>query len=255
MTPPAERRDTRPWARELKFLAPAADAPAIRAWMRHTMAADPHGTGPHHDEYDISTIYFDTEGHDVFNRRGSFGRAKLRIRRYGRSSTAFLERKLRTDGMLAKRRTPVNLAVLDRLNHPLDRGWDGHWFHKRLLKRGLMPATQMTYHRVARSTPLHSAASSGGYVRVTMDSDLRVQPAYGFVFSAERGMLIAPDRVIVEVKFQGPEPDALNELQRMFRLHPQSVSKYRLGAGTLGVEPALSHTTNAAASLAMGDPS
>ena len=151
MTPPAGSRDTRPWARELKFLAPVGDAPAIRAWMRHTLAADPHGIGPHHDEYDISTIYFDTDDHDVFNRRGSFGRAKLRIRRYGRSFTVFLERKLRTDGMLAKRRTPVRLTELDRLTLPLDKGWDGHWFHKRLLKRGLTPPWQL--HRALALAP------------------------------------------------------------------------------------------------------
>ena len=250
MTPPSGNRDTRPYARELKFLAPLGEVPAIRAWMRHTLSADPHGTGSHHDAYDITTIYFDTEDHDVFNRRGSFGRAKLRIRRYGRSSTAFLERKLRTGGMLAKRRTPVRLTELDRLTAPLNREWTGHWFHKRLLKRALTPATQMTYSRIARGLQTDT-----GYVRVTMDVDLRVQPAYGFAFSPERGTLVLPNFAIVEVKFQGPEPPALAELTHMFHLTPQPVSKYRLGAAILGVAADAPRATHAADSLSLGDPS
>ena len=76
-------------------------------WARTFLGADPHGTGPFGDEYRTSTLYFDTaEGH-VFHRWGSYGRAKYRIRRYGDSNVAFLERKLRRPGMLVKRRTQV----------------------------------------------------------------------------------------------------------------------------------------------------
>jgi hypothetical protein len=36
----------------------------------------------------------------VFHRRGSFGRSKYRIRRYGEAQVGFLERKLKTRGLL-----------------------------------------------------------------------------------------------------------------------------------------------------------
>lgn len=250
MATPDSTRETRAFARELKFLAPVADAPRLRAWMRNTLQPDPHGTGPHRDEYDITTLYLDTDGLDVFNRRRSFGRAKLRVRRYGRSPIAFLERKLRTDGLLAKRRTPVALAELARLNEPLDKTWTGHWFLKRLRKRSLAPATLMTYHRIARSMQTPT-----GYARVTMDVDLRVQAAHGFTLSQPPGQLVISDHVILEVKFQGPLPALIETLRTEFSLEPQSVSKYRLGAATLGAVAEHEIQHEASPLFSMGDPS
>jgi hypothetical protein len=76
------------------------------------LIADPHGTGPHADEYRVSTLYLDTAGRDVFHRRGSYGRSKYRVRRYGDEPRVFLERKLRTASRLAKRRTDIPLDEL-----------------------------------------------------------------------------------------------------------------------------------------------
>ena len=79
----------------------------------------------------ITTAY----GFDVFHRRGSFGRAKYRVRRYDESPRVFLERKLRSS-VVTKRRTLVNLEELARLRgEQLDRGWAGGWFHGRMLAR------------------------------------------------------------------------------------------------------------------------
>src|SRR5918995_3557948 len=93
-------RETRAAASEIKFLIDPALAPHILQWAREHLEADPHGTGPFGDEYDIATIYFDTPEHDVFQRRGSFGRAKYRVRRYNESTVVFLERKLRKPRLL-----------------------------------------------------------------------------------------------------------------------------------------------------------
>ena len=46
---------------------------------------------------------------------GWYGRSKFRIRRYGFSDIIFLERKFRTERLLAKRRTTVSVLDLDRL--------------------------------------------------------------------------------------------------------------------------------------------
>src|SRR5688500_6257223 len=98
-------RETRAAAAEIKFLIKPSLAPRILDWARTDLEADSHGTGPFGDEYDISSLYFDTSDHDVFRRRSSFGRAKYRVRRYGASDVVFLERKLRKPGLLIKRRT------------------------------------------------------------------------------------------------------------------------------------------------------
>ncbi len=109
-----DAKETRAQAFEIKFVVDSQMGERIREWARTFLDADPHGTGPFGDEYRTSTLYFDTaEGH-VFHRWGSYGRAKYRIRRYGDSDVAFLERKLRRPGMLVKRRTQVALHELER---------------------------------------------------------------------------------------------------------------------------------------------
>src|SRR5262245_30864964 len=111
-------REVRTHAYEIKFLVEAHVAGRIQAWARTHLNADPHGTGPFGDEYRTSSIYFDTDALDVFHRRGSYGRSKYRIRRYGDAETVFLERKLREPSVLAKRRTRTDLISLDQLSHP-----------------------------------------------------------------------------------------------------------------------------------------
>ena len=86
----------------------------IRHWARTHLDPDAHGLGPFGDEYRTTSVYFDTDAFDVFHRRGSFGRSKYRIRRYGDEETVFLERKMRQPAVLAKRRTSLSLAALSR---------------------------------------------------------------------------------------------------------------------------------------------
>ena len=100
-------RETRDGAREVKFLVPAATAARILAWARTRLIADPHAGGPTGDEYHTTTIYLDTDDRAVYQRRGSYGRSKYRIRRYGTAHLAWIERKLRTNTLLSKRRTEL----------------------------------------------------------------------------------------------------------------------------------------------------
>jgi len=101
----------------------------------------------------------------VFHRNGSYGRSKYRIRRYGRSDVACLERKLKTRGLLAKRRSPVELEELPRLNNgDPEPGWAGQWFHQRLQARRLDPVCRIQYRRTARV-----AMTRNGPIRLTLD--------------------------------------------------------------------------------------
>ena len=75
---------------EIKFLVNEATGIQIREWARGRLSPDPHGTGPHADEYRVSTLYLDTAARDVFHRRGSYGRSKYRVRRYGEEPRVFL---------------------------------------------------------------------------------------------------------------------------------------------------------------------
>ena len=122
-------RETRPFATEIKFVVDAATGARIREWVRENLEPDPYGGGPFKDEYQTASLYFDTSRGDVFHQRGSFGRSKYRVRRYGAASFVFLERKLRKPGILVKRRTTVALEAIDRLAlSRSDPEWPGDGF-------------------------------------------------------------------------------------------------------------------------------
>ncbi len=222
-------RETRPFASEVKFLVDAPTAVQIRAWMRAHLDPDPHGSGPWGDEYQTTSIYFDTRAGDVFHRRGSFGRGKYRVRRYGSSGAVFLERKLRRPGILAKRRTLIPLDALDRLQaEESDPDWAGAWFHRRLRLRGIRPVCRVTYTRTARM-----AATSDGSVRATLDTDVQVARASGLTFDPSPGVPITETRPILELKYRRQLPALFKQLIAAFALVPHPASKYRLGVGAL----------------------
>ena len=219
-----DSRETRVRATELKFVLPSAVAHEVRGWARTRLEADPNGTGPAADQYRTTSLYFDTEAFDVFHRRGSFGRAKYRVRRYGQERVIFLERKLRTSTLLAKRRTSVDLDDLSALQDDgISEGWSGAWFHGRLLARGLRPRVQVSYRRTARL-----GQSPHGPARLTLDDELRAVPLGRLGFVAESGHEALPDRVILEMKYRISMPVQFKQLIEEFSIVPARVSKYRL---------------------------
>lgn len=232
MSPSTDQRENREFAAEIKFLVTLPAAEKIRAWSRLHLLPDPNATGEAGDGYQITSLYFDTEKFDVFHRKGSFGRCKYRIRRYGPDVTAFLERKLKTRGLVSKRRSNVQIDELERLAavEPDDQ-WTGYWYHRRLLARRLRPVCQITYSRTARvsMTPV-------GPIRLTMDDAVRAVPVHGLEFRGlQEGVTLAENHVIIELKYRQETPVLFKRLIDEFSLTPQSVSKYRLAAAALGL--------------------
>jgi hypothetical protein len=224
-------RETRPTARELKFLVPIATADRIVAWSRGRLSHDPHGTGPFRDEYRTTSLYFDTSALDVYYRKGSFGRSKYRIRRYDAAPIAYLERKLRTQGVLTKRRTPVTLDALQQLaTVGSDRSWPGFWFQQRIGMRHLRPTCQITYQRIARLV-----TTFDGPARLTVDRAVLARPALAdqFVPDAADGTKVLNGDAIVELKFLGQPPAMFRELVEIFAIESFTISKYRLSIEAL----------------------
>jgi hypothetical protein len=221
----AETRETRTHASEIKFVVDRLVGVEIRDWARQHLPPDPHGSGLFGDEYTITSLYFDTSRHDVFHRRGSFGRAKYRIRRYGHNDTVFLERKLRRPTLLVKRRTKVSFVDLARLNGGrVDGRWLGTWFERRVAARQLGPTCQISYRRVARG-----ATGPPDSVRMTVDESIVATPATTVKFSSDPGVPVLDGAMIVELKFRGILPATFRRLLEDFRLSQQTASKYRLG--------------------------
>lgn len=231
MTPSLGTRETRQRAWEYKFLVTPAIGEQIRDWARARLAPDPHGSGEWRDMYQVTSLYLDTPAFDVYHRNGSYRRGRFRIRRYGASPDVFLERKLRTKRLVAKRRTATTLDELDRLEEPHPHtGGDGRWFHRRLLNRHLSPVCLISYRRTARV-----AMTPNGPHRLTLDDDLRALPTGSFRFRTDPGMPILPARQVVELKFQQALPLLFKNLIEEFALNLQPFSKYRRAAASLGL--------------------
>jgi len=230
MTLPIDAHETRPAAIEVKFLLDADRAERARAWARDHLAPDPHGRGEHGDAYRTTTLYLDTPDLDVFHRRGSYGRAKYRLRRYEGSDLAFLERKLRRPGLLVKWRTSLAPGALDLLaTGGLASGAPGHWFQRRMACRQLAPSCVVTYRRLARLGTAESAP-----VRLTLDDDLRASSATGFGMTpaGPEGPVLR-GRHILELKYRGRLPALFRRLVQDLALTPGGISKYRLAIAML----------------------
>jgi hypothetical protein len=233
MSPSTDSRENRQFASELKFVVGRPLADQIRAWARARLQPDPNAGGDSNDVYQISSLYFDTEQYDVFHRKGSFGRSKYRIRRYGPSQFAFLERKLKTRGLVSKRRSLVSVDELNRLAADLNGAWPGSWYHRRLLARRLRPVCQISYNRTARV-----AKNEHGIIRLTVDENVRAVPIQGLGFNGhEAGTPLVGDPIIVELKYVIDLPALFKQLVEEFALNPQPISKYRLAVVALGFVP------------------
>jgi len=234
MSPSIDSRENREFASEMKFLVSPELANQIRGWARGHLSADPYAGGEAGDGYQITSLYFDNEPFGVFHRRGSYGRSKFHIRRYGQGEVVFLERKLKTRGLLAKRRSIVKLDQLERLSEPEARkAWAGYWFHRRLLARGLNAVCQISYRRTARV-----AMTPYGPIRLTLDDDLRALLAAGVWFSEQTATPLMNDQIILELKFRYGMPALFKYLVEEFALTPQPFSKYRLAVAKLDLAPA-----------------
>jgi hypothetical protein len=235
MIPSTDVTENRKSASEIKFLIDPPRAQEIHDWARAHLGPDPYATEEASDGYRTSSLYFDTRNFDIFHRRGSFGRGKYRIRRYGQGESVFLERKLRTHDLVSKRRVFVGLNEIGRLENPEPgEEWPGYWFHRRLLARELLPVCQISYLRTARI-----AQTDRGVIRLTLDQDIRAVPAHAIAFDPrQEGLLLSERQWILELKYASPLPVLFKQLIAKFTLTPQAFSKYRLAASSLGCVPA-----------------
>ena len=218
-------REIRESASELKFFLDPDTAARLRKRAQTLLAPDPHAGGPDADQYSTTTIYFDTSDYAVYSRRGSYRRAKYRIRRYGSGDMVFLERKLRTADCLTKRRTTARIEDLPLLTDTtVDPKWPSAWFHERVLTRRLGPVCQIAYRRTARV-----GMTDYGPIRLTVDEDLRALPIDVPEFSAADGAVPLTPLTIVEMKFRASMPAVFKQIAEEFALKAGRISKYRLG--------------------------
>lgn len=219
---------------EMKFLLPQEKLEKALSWGRANLGVDPMANVYTSDVYRVTSIYLDTPNLDTFRRVGSFGRAKYRVRRYADETTVFLERKIKTNGVVGKRRVRVPDNEIGHLASPqVNPGWAGFWFFRRISAREISPRCQISYERVARVGP-----SANGSIRLTVDRNIQCWPSNEWAFTGmEGGKEILPGMGILELKYQGQVPAAFRGLIEMLAVERASISKYRLGIKAMGMEP------------------
>jgi hypothetical protein len=216
---------------ETKLLVDARLGNDIRAWARSRLGPDPHGGGPFNDQYGVISLYLDTTAHDVYHRRGSYGRSKYRIRHYENDHAAFLERKLRTRLRLTKRRTRIPLETVPGLHiDDPDPTHPGYWFFRRVMLRRLHPVCVIRYARTARM-----ADTAEGPVRMTLDASMVAAPTSLVTLSASSPRPLVEGQMILELKYSGVFPRLFKDLVDEFHLTPRPASKYRFAVHTLGL--------------------
>jgi hypothetical protein len=214
---------------ETKFLVPASLGDDLRAWAREKLGPDPNGGGPFQDQYVVTSIYFDTDAHDVYQRKGSYSKSKYRIRHYGNDKAAFLERKLRTRLFLSKRRTRVPLDTISQLRFDAaDPTHPGFWFLRRIVVRHLHPVCQIRYSRTARM-----GETEEGHVRMTLDAGLAALPTRVANFNSAPGKALAEGLMVLELKYAGVFPHIFKDMVDRFGLRPHPASKYRFAVHAL----------------------
>jgi hypothetical protein len=225
---------------ETKLVVDARFGDDIRAWARQRLGPDPHGAGAYQDQYGVSSVYLDTDAHDVYHRRGSYGRSKYRIRHYENDHAAFLERKLRTRLRLTKRRTRIPLEAVSGLRlDDSDPTHPAHWFFRRVTLRRLRPVCVIRYARTARM-----ADTPEGPVRLTLDAEVMASPTTLVTLSPGPSRPLLEGRMILELKYSGVFPRVFKDLVDQFDLRPRPASKYRFAVQTLGLAGSGTATLN-----------
>jgi hypothetical protein len=208
---------------EVKYLLTEDVARELERRLRRRLGPDPHGDPALNGAYRVTSVYYDTSAFDVYRRAEGYRRRKFRVRRYGTSPVAFLERKTKSAQEVRKRRTAVPLGEVGRLAAEVPADWPGEWFVKRLTLRKLRPVCRVTYERVALvgHTP-------DGPIRATFDRAARGRAADGPVPDpVAAGHSLLNGEVIAELKFLGTMPALFKGVVEDLRLTPGAVSKYR----------------------------
>lgn len=229
---PALRRDrSSGTAREVKFRAEADRLDELTRLLDARLERDPHGEPALDGDYRVRSLYCDTDDLEVFRRIGWHRVRKFRVRRYGASELAYLERKTRLGDLVRKDRTEIPLGDVAQLDHRLAAaaGWAGHDFRRQLARRGLRPTCTIEYRRRAFYGSIASAVGPLP-IRVTIDREVAGAAIVGWSFDAERLSPLLGGLMIVEIKFAGDSggvPVAAKDLISDLRLTLRGVSKYR----------------------------
>ena len=215
---------------ELKYLISRRDAELLKLRLPHVMQRDSHAGES--GRYTIRSLYFDDFESRAYYEKvdGINERTKYRIRFYDYNPDLIkLERKEKLGSLTRKAAQTITRNDARALEYALsDRCPDtpeGLTEELRLActGRGLRPKVLVDYDR----TPFVCKA---GNTRITLDENLRTRPYIPHLFASPRAMILVldPDQVILEVKFDDFLPGYLSDALADIPKAPMAISKFAL---------------------------
>lgn len=216
---------------ETKFLLLPDRVSDVVGWADSRLQRDPHGGTD--GGYHVSSLYFDSPDLEIYRIAQAGAVDKYRVRRYGSEDVLHLECKSKRQDRTVKWRATIPAAELPRVEQA--RGsecWVGEWYAEALRARSLRPVCHVSYSRRA-----WSGCVEGEHVRVTLDQDLRCQPAAGLTARLPGPGIPLLEGCVLEVKFARSLPDAVSRWTTELGLEPQRLSKYRRAVEVCGLAP------------------
>jgi hypothetical protein len=224
---------------EFKYVIPDPLCPAIETEMREFMQVDPFCRELPGQAYLVRSLYFDDPGYGDYYEKtdGLLQREKYRVRTYGRTPGApvFLEIKGRRNHYCYKYRTPLDRALLDRIE---GHDWVGLMqfapdnavlarFAAAAFRRNLRATLTVEYWRRPFISQLDYR------FRATFDHTLRCLLATRLAESPRRSRAALAGHTVLEVKFAHSVPSWFQRLIGAYELNRISVSKYCRAAEAL----------------------
>jgi len=225
---------------EIKYVVETRRLPEIQAGLADFLEPDPNSSGG--NGYYVHSIYFDSPNYRLYTDKveGELIRIKPRIRCYRSAPDApprelFLELKGRYDRVVAKRRTPIDLALANHLLGTLAPEVNGAAVMSSALaefdylcqRYRLSPSVTVFYHR----TPFHGAFYPD--MRMTFDRGVRCSLSTRLDSPVDTfGYALPPNQAIVELKYNEKISGLLLRRLCSLGLQQQTVSKYGISLET-----------------------
>lgn len=219
---------------EIKYVVETRQLPEIEAGLADFLEPDPNSHGG--KGYYVHSIYFDSPDYRYYIDKveGELIRIKPRIRCYRPAldvppREVFLELKGRYDRVVAKRRTPIDLAMANYLLSTPAPVINGAAVNASALaefsylcqRHCLSPSVTVFYHR----TPFHGIF----YPNMRMTFDRAIQCSLLTQLDspiADFGYALPPNKAIIELKYNEKISGLLLNRLRSLGLQQRTISKY-----------------------------
>ena len=221
---------------EFKYRIPHFLVDKITADLLHYMEWDPFVINKPEKHYQVSSLYFDSEGLGCYHEKmaGVKDRKKLRLRTYSNVLSSdmkvFVEIKRKRDMAILKDRLIINyqdyLDVIHKessafLNNRLLTQEQDVWKEFLWTKRYncMTPRIMVIYNR----KPLVGRINNR--FRITFDSNIQAFPSDQLNFTNRRRNVLSDD-VIMELKYNNTIPDWFHFIIQKYQLNRVAFSKY-----------------------------